>query len=349
MNNRLPFVARLILRLTLPRGDREFLAGDLQEDYIEPRSRGRLAGLRWLARQILGAVGASVALRTRHMRRRPDRRTHRKGDPALDMLFRNIRFSLRTLRKQPGYTALVVSTLALGIGANTAIFSVVNAVLLRPLPFPEPDRMVVVSETVALNPLSQVSTAYVTYKDYRDESTTIGKMGAISFGTVVLTGDDEALRLQARFTSPSYLELMGAGAAIGRVFDSQDDEAPGAQDLHQGALVGTGEDGLLQGAIGDDVLDDRQATAVASAVTGIARRSLTAGDAAPAQEALGEHRRDGGGEEVRLDSHVEQAAEDLGTAPRVHRRDDQVPGQAGLDRARGRALVAHLFEADWAR
>ena len=86
----------------------------------------------------------------------------------MDMLLRNIRFSLRALRKQPGYTALVVFTLALGIGANTAIFSVINAVLLRALPFPDSDRMVVVSETFGLDPASQIPTAYLTYKDYRD-------------------------------------------------------------------------------------------------------------------------------------------------------------------------------------
>jgi putative ABC transport system permease protein len=242
MRTRLPLAARVILRLALPKGDREFVAGDLEEDYIQARSRGRLAGWRWLTRQILGAAGASVALRmgrtlrtAAHLPAHPGMR--RKGDPALETLVRNIRYALRALRKQPGYTALVVLTLALGIGANTAIFSVVNAVLIRALPFPEPDRMVVVSETVALDPENQVSTAYVTYKDYRDESTTIEKMGAINFATVVLTGGDEALRLRARFTSPSYLELLGARAALGRVFDSQDDIAPGA---HPVAIISHG-------------------------------------------------------------------------------------------------------------
>ena len=163
--------------------------------------------------------------------------TRRKGDPALDMLLRNIRFSLRALRKQPGYTALVVFTLALGIGANTAIFSVVNAVLLRALPFPESDRMVVVSETIGLDPGSQIPTSYLTYKDYRDGNTTIEQMGAASFRTVVLTGDDEALRLQARFASPSYLELLGARPALGRLFDAQDDEAP---DAHPVAIISHG-------------------------------------------------------------------------------------------------------------
>ncbi|MCZ6918696.1 MAG: ABC transporter permease [Gemmatimonadetes bacterium] len=238
----LPLAARLILRLSLPQRDREFLAGDVAEDYARARAEGRLAGWRWLAPQILGAVAASVALRTKHIRQRFATRltnpvTHRKGDPAVDMLFRNIRFSLRALRKQPGYTALVVFTLALGIGANTAIFSVVNAVLLRALPFPESDRMVVVSETVALDPANQVSTAYVTYRDYRDESTTIEKMGAVFGGTVVLTGADEALRLQARFVSPSFLELLGARPAIGRVFDAGDDEAP---DAHPVAIISHG-------------------------------------------------------------------------------------------------------------
>ncbi len=240
MPTRLPPTARLILHLTLPKGDREFLAGDVEEDYAQARSAGRIAGMRWLTRQILGAVAASVALRTKHIRNRFAARpmgqaTRRKGDPALDILLRNIRFSLRALRKKPGYTALVVFTLALGIGANTAIFSVVNAVLLRALPFPESDRMVAVSETVALDPANQVPTAYVTYRDYRDENTTLEKMGAVYSGTLELTGYDEALRLQARFVSPSYLELLGARPEIGRVFDPQDDEAPDAHPVASSA------------------------------------------------------------------------------------------------------------------
>ena len=242
MATRLPLAAALILRLTLPEGDREFLAGDVEEDYAQARSEGRIAGMRWLGRQILGAVAASVALRTKHLQTRFAPRPmgqgmHRKGDPAVDMLLRNIRFSLRALGKQPGYTALVVFTLALGIGANTAIFSVVNAVLLRALPFPESDRMVAVSETVGLVAANQVSTAHVTYRDYRDKSTTIEKMGAMTGQTVVLTGDDEALRLLARFVSPSFLELLGARPEIGRVFDAGDDEAP---DAHPVAIISNG-------------------------------------------------------------------------------------------------------------
>ena len=266
MTTPLPLVARLILRLILPEGDREFLTGDMEEDYTQAIARGRLAGLRWLARQIMGAVTASIALRTRRRSAaHPTKvKKRRKGDPALETLLRNIGYSLRALRRQPGYTALVVFTLALGIGANTAIFSVVNAVLLRPLPFPDPDRMVVVSETVGMDPNSQVSTAYVTYKDYRDESTTIDKMGAINFGTVVLTGGDEALRLQGRFTSPSYLELMGARVEIGRMFDAQDDETPGA---HPVAIISHGLWGRRFGndpnMIGQSIsLDNRPYTVV---------------------------------------------------------------------------------------
>ena len=70
MPTRLPLAARLILRLTLPKGDREFLAGDVEEDYARARSAGRIAGMQWLTRQVLGAVAASLALRTKHIRNR---------------------------------------------------------------------------------------------------------------------------------------------------------------------------------------------------------------------------------------------------------------------------------------
>ena len=94
----------------------------------------------------------------------------------MDTLWQDIRYAIRTLAKNPGFTAVAVLTLALGIGANTAIFSVVNAVLLRPLPFRDPDRLVLIYETLPSAP--QIGPSYQNYQDFHDQTRSIENVSA---------------------------------------------------------------------------------------------------------------------------------------------------------------------------
>ncbi|HET9531826.1 MAG TPA: ABC transporter permease, partial [Blastocatellia bacterium] len=136
------------------------------------------------------------------------------------MLWQDIKYGFRVLLRQPGFSVVVVMTLALGIGANTAIFSVVNAVLLRALPYEDPSRLVVVwgNNTQAGNPKSHIAAA--NYIDLRDQNSVFEETAAfLAFTpTMSLTGIDEPLQVTQSMVSPNLFPLLGAVPAAGRTF-----------------------------------------------------------------------------------------------------------------------------------
>jgi putative ABC transport system permease protein len=143
----------------------------------------------------------------------------------MDDLLRDLRYAFRLLLKSPAFTAIAVSTLALGIGANTAIFSVVNGVLLRPLPYREPGRLVMIVEK---NSYSILSTSYENYLDWRDQSHSFEAMEATRGATITLTGAGEPERLNVRMTTAGIFPMLGVGAQVGRTFLPEEDKPNGA-------------------------------------------------------------------------------------------------------------------------
>jgi putative ABC transport system permease protein len=138
----------------------------------------------------------------------------------------DLRFALRQLRKNPGFTLVATLTLALGIGANTAIFSVVNAVLLRPLPYPEPGRLVWMSERGMSFP--SLSIAYPNYEDWQREQTVFEHLGAYKSGSFNLTQEGDPLRLEAAFMSSGAFAALSIQPVIGRLFSTEDDRVGAA-------------------------------------------------------------------------------------------------------------------------
>jgi putative ABC transport system permease protein len=139
----------------------------------------------------------------------------------LEDLWQDARYATRSLRKHPAFTAIAVLTLALGIGANTAIFSVINAVLLRPLPYQDPDRLVTLLETVADRP---IGVSYPNFVDWRNQNNVFENLAAVrqreSFN---LTGAGESERLQGRLVSANFLSTLGVKPILGRDFVNEDD------------------------------------------------------------------------------------------------------------------------------
>src|SRR5512146_1914563 len=131
-------------------------------------------------------------------------------------LLQDLRFALRQLRRTPVFTIIAVLTLALGIGANSAIFSVVNAVLLRPLPYKDPERLVLLSERTPRFPILSVS--YENYRDWRDQSRSFEAVGAVRNLSMTLTGQGEPERLPAQMATANLFELLGVHPAAGRFF-----------------------------------------------------------------------------------------------------------------------------------
>ena len=147
---------------------------------------------------------------------------------SLEILWQDFRFSLRILRKNPSFTAVAVLTLALAIGANTAIFSIVYAVLIRPLPFPDQERLVVAweRETTVGNPFVELSIAEI--RDWQAQNqtfTSISAMPTTVYGYgYVLTGHGDPVQLESAKVSGSFFSTLGANATLGRVFNETDDQ-----------------------------------------------------------------------------------------------------------------------------
>jgi len=143
----------------------------------------------------------------------------------MDSVIADIRYGIRSLLKRPGFTAIALVALALGIGANTAIFSLVNAVVLRPLPFPDPDRLVWVwgnirsgGNTASVSPLD--------YLDYREQNNTLENLAA-SFGIpapVNMTGNGDPERLNASLVTGNYLQTFGVSPILGRGFTLENEK-----------------------------------------------------------------------------------------------------------------------------
>jgi putative ABC transport system permease protein len=141
----------------------------------------------------------------------------------MQRLLEDLRFGLRMLMKRPGFTAVAVITLALGIGANTAIFSVINGVLLNPLPFDESDRLVAVWET--RRDYSRGSVAYPNFADWRAENRVFEQVAAYRNDTYTLTGEAEPTILQAVIASPDLFPLLREGPQLGRTFLPEEEKA----------------------------------------------------------------------------------------------------------------------------
>jgi len=142
----------------------------------------------------------------------------------METLLKDIRYGVRSLLKRPGFTAVAVITLALGIGANTAIFSVVNAVLLRALPFPNADRLVMVWEDASFAGFPRNTPAPANYADWKTQNQVFEEMAALDERSFNLTGDGEPEKIEAFGVTANLFPLLGIKPALGRVFLSEEDK-----------------------------------------------------------------------------------------------------------------------------
>ena len=163
----------------------------------------------------------------------------------MSTLMQDVRYAVRTLAKTPGFTAVALATLALGIGATTAIFSVVNAVLLAPLAHPEPERLVRVYQTFPKQKVSTAGASYLNYEDWARQTRSFEDLGAIRLHDYTLTGRGEPALVVAGTGTSTMFRLLHARPLAGRAFVSSDD-APGA------APVAILSEGLWRDRFGSD-------------------------------------------------------------------------------------------------
>ena len=140
-------------------------------------------------------------------------------------LWQDIRYGVRMLWKNPGITIVVIIALALGIGANTAIFSVVYAVLLRPLPYDEAERLVLLNEKSPV--LDEMSISYPNFTDWRKQNQSFEKMGVYNTASYNLTGSGEAERIVTGQVSADLFSVLRVNALHGRLFTNEEDKPGG--------------------------------------------------------------------------------------------------------------------------
>ncbi len=203
-----PRFARWLLRRSLPIDNRDEIIGDLEEEYgkhVRPE-RGALGGRWWYWRQAVSSLPWLV------------------GHDVV----RDIHFGVRSLRKQPGFTLAAVVTLALGIGANTAIFSIVHAVLLRPLPYQDPGRLVHIFE-FDRGQSAQREASWPEYLDWRELNHTFDEIAGYDGGSRTLTGIDGAERVPVAQVTGNFFRTLGVNPYLGRTFEDGEDGGDAAR------------------------------------------------------------------------------------------------------------------------
>ena len=154
-----------------------------------------------------------------------ERRTTSKGDRSMKTLWQDARFALRTLRKSPGFAAVVIVTLALGIGVNTAMFSVANQVLWASLPFSHPERLVAVDEVEPQDREAAWGATYPAFREWQAQAGSLENMAAVSGTNRVLREGSEPVRVRGASVSHEFFPLLGVQPELGRVFTADEDKA----------------------------------------------------------------------------------------------------------------------------
>ena len=177
----------------------------------------------------------------------------------MENLLQDIRYGIRTLAKNPGFTAVAVLTLALGIGANTAIFSVVENLLLRPLPYPQPDRLVEIANSYPPQ-LPKVGLSPGDYADWRRQNASFSEMGAYAKITqgFNLTGEGEPQRVTAVYADDGLFPMLGVRPVMGRAFLPEEDRAGSAPVVILGHRLWQSRYGGDPGVVGRSISLDNQ-------------------------------------------------------------------------------------------
>jgi macrolide transport system ATP-binding/permease protein len=147
-----------------------------------------------------------------------------RGGGWLETFWQDLRYGARMLFKQPGFTAVVVLTIGLGIGANITIFSVVNAVLLRPLPYPDSDRLIILWSAVPKQNISERASAYANFSEWRAQNTSFEDLAVFDPTVVTLTGAAEPEGVMSVRASANFFPLLGMAPMLGRAFTADEEQ-----------------------------------------------------------------------------------------------------------------------------
>jgi putative ABC transport system permease protein len=199
---------RFLLHLILPKDEREFFLGDLQE-----------GTRRSWRRELFGALALRISSMSPFTRR---------GGDMLSDLGSDVRHGVRATVRNPGFALVGLATLALGIGANTTMFAIVNGVVLQPLPYPKADRLVMLYERLPSRGLESVSISPLDFQDWRERNRSMKAMAAYRPTTVNYTGGAQPERLAGYLVSEDFFQVLGIEPSRGRGFSPDDMAADGS-------------------------------------------------------------------------------------------------------------------------
>src|SRR6516165_1054116 len=154
----------------------------------------------------------------------------------MERFIQDIRFGMRSMRKSPGFSLICVLSLALGIGANTTIFTVVNAILLNPLPVSDISRLVEIDTIDSKTQVTQANTtklgmSYANCEDFQRQNQVFSGLSCISFAALTWSGKAEPKQIAGQLVSANYFDVLGVRPAVGRFFLPDEDTKPGGNNL----------------------------------------------------------------------------------------------------------------------
>ena len=216
-----PRFARFLMRRLLPRDAREFVVGDLDEEFRRfDFPRDDFHARRWYWSQAIRSIAHSMGRAPTGPTLQHPVRSRPRGGALMTALLQDVRFTLRNLKRTPGFTFTVLMTLGLGIGATTAIFSAVNEVMLRPLPFAEPDRLVMLWVANQERGWDRVHAAPANVLDWRERVAAFEDVAFVNDFTsgVALASDDEPTQVILSNVSGNAFSMLGVPPLLGRTF-----------------------------------------------------------------------------------------------------------------------------------
>ena len=227
-----PRISERVLSLLLgPGAASEGILGDLHEEYSQRARRPRAVSIAradaWYIREAARVGWRYASARAAARLVRPDRTPApppHPGDSLMSTLALDLRYALRTMVKRPTTSAIIVLTLALGLGANAAIFGVIDALVLHPFAFSDIDRLAVVAQTEAGNALdSKETVAPANFLDWRKQADSFERLAAFGWWDASLTSADDPERVSGFFVSADFFPVLGVHAALGRMFVADDE------------------------------------------------------------------------------------------------------------------------------
>ena len=272
MSRRAPWIARVVIGVVTHPSERQWLLDDLDEMYArEVEAHGLTRANLWCSSQVARSLLPLLVRRARVTNMQPDSKRPRE---FISGVLYDLRHAFRRLLREPAFTLAAVVTLALGIGGNTAVFTVVEAVLLRPLPYPAADRLVIINHRDARTGITKKFVPIADYLEITARQRAFDRVGSYGAAAATVYGVGDPYRARGFFATSGALDALGYRPALGRSIQREDEIQGGAPVVILGYDYWRNQFGSDPNVLGRSIkVNQRQRTIVGVAPRGFAFRS----------------------------------------------------------------------------